>query len=210
MKKMMSRLQPDINILSLVISNNYISSTYITLTSNLNLHNSIFIILALLMYITNVHRLKFSYLKTIHLFYIIQPFIYTIAIKYIDTIILHYLAARAEEAHQHLGVPLAHRMADEAKATAEAHIFTSKVVKDTSHHRIITTNCSITLLPLHQVWPEQEGSLQDIRPHLQLLSVHCALLSQPGRALRRPCEGGVRPGHHPFKLTLVHLTLALA
>ena len=60
-------------------------------------------------------------------------------------------SARAGEAHQHLGVPLAHRMADEAKATAEAHIFTSKVGKDNSHYKIITTNCSITQLHLHQV-----------------------------------------------------------
>ena len=80
-------------ILSLVMSNNYIFSTYITLTSSLNIHNSTFIILALHMCITNVHTFNFSYLKIIHFFYIMQLFfIYTIAIKYIDTIILHYLS----------------------------------------------------------------------------------------------------------------------
>ena len=81
-------------LLSLVISNNYIFSifsTYTTLTSNLNIHPSIFIILAFNTHVTKVHTLNLSYLKTIHLFHIIQPFIYTIAIKYINTIILHYL-----------------------------------------------------------------------------------------------------------------------
>ena len=51
------------------------------LKSNLNIHNSIFIILALHLYIRNVHALSFSYLKTIHLFLVIQPFVYTIAHK---------------------------------------------------------------------------------------------------------------------------------
>ena len=69
----------------------------------------------------------------------------------------------ADEAHQHLGVPLAHRMADEATETADAHIFASKVATANSHQRIITTNCSITLLHLHQLGPEQKGSLQDIQ-----------------------------------------------
>ena len=63
-----------------------------SLTSNLNIHNSIFIILALHLYFTSVHTFTFSYLKTIRLFHVIQPFIYTIAIKYIDTIILRYLS----------------------------------------------------------------------------------------------------------------------
>ena len=79
-------------ILSLVIFNNYIFSTCVTLIFNFNIHNSMLIILAWHLYTTNVHTLNFSYLKTIHLFYIIQPFIYTIAIKYSYTVILHYLS----------------------------------------------------------------------------------------------------------------------
>ena len=73
-------------------SSTCIFSTYITLTSNLNIHSSIFVILALHLYIANVHTLNFRYLKALHLFYIIQPFIYTIAIKYIATVILTYLS----------------------------------------------------------------------------------------------------------------------
>ena len=84
-------------------------------------------------------------------------------------------SAWADAAHQQLGVPLAHRMADEATATAEAHIFTSKVAIDNSHQRTITTNCSIPVLPLGQRWPEHKGSLQDIR--LRVSSRHSSTSS---------------------------------
>ena len=43
-------------------------------------------------------------------------------------------SAWVDEAHQPLGVPLAHRMADEATATVEASIFTSKIILSREFH----------------------------------------------------------------------------
>ena len=61
-------------------------------------------------------------------------------------------------------------------------------------------------LILHQVWPEQKGSLQDIST--SSASFCTSLLPHPGRALRLPCEGGVRlVQHHPFEFVLVHPSL---